>query len=69
MLDEIVQYGFEKNNIWWGEVNQEIDSKVFDNLYNEVISYYSLNNSNFQKNVIIQANISGIRKLSCFEII
>ena len=32
-------------NIWWGDVNQEIDSEVFDNLYDEVISYYNANNS------------------------
>ena len=32
-------------NIWWGDVNQEIDSEVFDNLYDEVVSYYNANNS------------------------
>ncbi|NQU67594.1 MAG: phosphoenolpyruvate carboxykinase (ATP) [Candidatus Marinimicrobia bacterium] len=30
-----------KDNIWWGSVNQKIDTETFDYLYKNVISYYN----------------------------
>ena len=30
-----------KDNLWWGEVNQEISEDIFDELYDKVISYYN----------------------------
>jgi len=34
-----------KNNLWWGEVNQKIDSSIFDELYDLVKNFYNSNNS------------------------
>ena len=34
-----------KNNIWWGEVNQKIDTEIFDELFHSVIEYYNSENS------------------------
>ena len=30
-----------KDNLWWGEVNQEISEDIFDELYDKVVSYYN----------------------------
>ena len=34
-----------KDNIWWGEVNQEISEEIFDKLYDKVINYYNSKNN------------------------
>jgi len=33
------------DNIWWGEVNQQIDLELFNQLYDEVVSYYNSSDS------------------------
>lgn len=30
-----------KDNLWWGSVNQKVDSEVFEHLYKKVINYYN----------------------------
>tara|TARA_B100000579_G_C22846086_1_gene864433 strand:- start:2353 stop:3960 length:1608 start_codon:yes stop_codon:yes gene_type:complete len=32
-----------KNNLWWGPVNQKVDSKVFNELYTNVLNHYNKN--------------------------
>ena len=32
---------FSKDNIWWGEVNQKLDSKIFDELFKVVQDFYN----------------------------
>ncbi len=37
IVDEISS----NDKIWWGEVNQKVSEKIFDQLYNQVIEYYN----------------------------
>ena len=37
IVDEISS----NDKIWWGEVNQKISEKIFDQLYSQVIKYYN----------------------------
>ena len=39
-----VEENTSKDNLWWGSVNQKIDSEVFDELYNNVLEHYNNNN-------------------------
>ena len=41
----IVDEESSSENIWWGSVNQKISENIFNELYNEVISYYNSSNS------------------------
>ena len=36
----IVDETSSNHKIWWGEVNQKISEKIFDDLYSQVIEYY-----------------------------
>ena len=40
-----VEENYSKENLWWGEVNQKVDIKVFDELYEEVINFYNKSES------------------------
>ena len=40
-----VEEDSSKNNLWWGEVNQKVDVRVFDELYDKVINFYNNNDS------------------------
>ena len=40
-----VEENSSKDNLWWGEVNQKIDSYVFDELYNLVKDFYNTEDS------------------------
>ena len=40
-----VEENTSKDNLWWGEVNQKIDSKIFDKLFNKVKEYYNTDTS------------------------
>ena len=40
-----VEENSSKDNLWWGEVNQKIDSSVFDELYNLVKDFYNTEDS------------------------
>jgi len=44
-----VEEDMSKNDLWWGEVNQKIDSEVFDILFDKVKDYY---NTDTQKTYI-----------------
>ena len=37
----IVDETSSNDKIWWGEVNQKISEKIFDQLYSQVINYYN----------------------------
>jgi len=37
----IVDETSSNHKIWWGEVNQKISEKIFDDLYSQVIEYYN----------------------------
>ena len=41
----IVEENSSKENIWWGSVNQKISEDIFNELYQEVISYYNSSKS------------------------
>ena len=40
-----VEEDSSKDNIWWGEVNQKVDVKVFDELYQKVVQFYNQSES------------------------
>ena len=40
-----VEEELTKDNLWWGAVNQKIDSSVFDELFNLVKDFYNSENS------------------------
>ena len=40
-----VEEDMSKDNLWWGEVNQKIDSSVFDILFDKVKRYYNTDRS------------------------
>ena len=40
----IVREPSSEDNIWWGEVNQKIDSSVFDKLFSLVKDFYNSEN-------------------------
>ena len=37
----IVDEPSSNSQIWWGQVNQKIDEKVFDELFSKVVNYYN----------------------------
>ena len=41
----IVEENSSKENIWWGSVNQKISEDIFNELYQEVISFYNSSKS------------------------
>ena len=43
-----VEEDSSKDNLWWGEVNQKVDVKVFNELYEKAIDFYNTSNSSVQ---------------------